>query len=93
MRKAPESSVRTPDCLPRIVTDVRGSGFSFSSSSLPETKADLFCAVNDCGDRKKRAISAGSTILNEKRFNEFEIRQIWLQTKTHLPGFYVYLAV
>ena len=41
-RKVPESEVIKPLCRPRIVTDTPGRGFSFSSSSFPETMAPAF---------------------------------------------------
>ena len=40
-RKVPESEVMRPDCLPRMVTDTPGRGFSFSSRTLPDTEAAL----------------------------------------------------
>jgi len=82
-----------PDCLPRIVTDTRGRAFSFSSSILPDTVADFFCAGEDWKINRERMKRAGATILNEKLFKMTEIKQICLLRKTQLPGFYVYLVV
>src|ERR1700722_11183760 len=69
MRKVPESEVITPVCRPRIVTETPGRGFSFSSSSFPETIAPAFFwekagSASNIEDRAR----AANTILKDVLF-------------------------
>ena len=53
-RKVPESEVAMPDCLPRIVTETFARGFSFSSTTLPDTNAVFFWAQRDVEAARKK---------------------------------------
>src|SRR5690606_2209460 len=67
MIKVPLSEVTTPaPVLPKIVTETDGTGFSFSSTTLPETEADFFCAatVNENAINNKNSICERNPLIS-----------------------------
>jgi hypothetical protein len=88
----PESDVAIPVLRPRIVIFTLLSGFSFSSSTLPETEADFFWAYKNTEEKMQRitknSLVAGMWFYNENSTgNITEIKLLFWQAVFYEGGF------